>query len=93
MLCRNAKKRSIVKHNHGQKSMRGSEFIFDSVDIESLLKKINTCHNNPEKSSSTKRNKYTPSAYSLFTHCSFHATKNKLDYYGRKDCMKNFAKV
>ena len=72
--------------------MRGSEFIFDSVDIESLLKKINTCHNNPEKSSSTKRNKYTPSAYSLFTHCSFHATKNKLDYYGRKDCMKKFCK-
>ena len=72
--------------------MRGSEFIFDSVDIESLLKKINTCHNNPEKSSSTKRNKYTPSAYSLLTHCSFHATKNKLDYYGRKDCMKKFCK-
>ena len=27
------KKGSILKHNHGKKSMRGSEFIFDSVDI------------------------------------------------------------
>ena len=59
------------------------------VDLDSLLEKINTCHNNPEKSSTTKINKRTPSDYSLFTHCSFDATKNKLDYYGGKNCMKN----
>ena len=51
---------------------------------------MNTCHNNPEKSSTTKINKHTPSGYSLFTHCSFDTTKNKLDYYRRKNCMKNF---
>ena len=46
---------------------------------------MNTCHNNPEKSSTTKINKHTPSGYSLFTYCSFDATKNKLSYYTGKD--------
>ena len=50
---------------------------------------MKTCHNNPEKSSTTKINKHTSSAYSLFTHCSFDTTKNKLDYYRGKNCMKN----
>ena len=35
------------------------------------LKKMNTCHNNPKTSSTTKINKHTASAYSLFTHCPF----------------------
>ena len=39
------------------------------VDVEFLLEKMNTCHNNPEKSSTTKINKHTPSGYSLFTKC------------------------
>ena len=50
---------------------------------------MNTCHNNPEKSSITKINN-TPSRYSLFTQCSFDTTKNKLDYYSDINCMKNF---
>ena len=51
---------------------------------------MNTCHNNPEKSSTTKINKHTPSGYSLFTHCSLDTTKNKFDYYRGKNCMKIF---
>ena len=35
------------------------------ADLECLLEKVNTCHNNPEKSSTTKINKHTPSGYSL----------------------------
>ena len=50
---------------------------------------MNTCHNNPEKPTTTKINKRTPSGYSLFTHCSFYTTKNKLDYYRGKNCRKN----
>ena len=38
-----------------------------------------------EKVSITKINKRTSSVYSLFTHCSFNATKNKLDCYRGKD--------
>ena len=43
-----------------------------------------------EKSSTTKINKHKASDYSLFTYCSFDTTKNKLDYYRGKNCMKNF---
>ena len=60
------------------------------TDLKSLLEKMNTCHNNPKKLSTTKINKHAPSGYSLFTHCSFDTTKNKLDYYRDKSCMKNF---
>ena len=78
----------ILKHNQGEKSMKVPFIIY--ADLESLLEKMNTCHNNPEKSSTTKINKHTPSGYSLFTQCSFDTTKNKLDYYRGKNCMKNF---
>ena len=78
----------ILKYNQGKKSMKVPFIIY--ADFESLLEKMNTCHNNPEKSSTIKINKHTPSGYSLFTHCSFDTTKNKLDYYRGKNCMKNF---
>ena len=62
------------------------------ADLETLLEKVNTCHNNPEKSSTTKINEHPSSGYSLFTHCSFHKTKYKLDCYRGKDCMERFCK-
>ena len=76
----------ILKYNQGEKSMKVPFIIH--ADLESLLEKMNTCHNNPEKSSTTRINKRTPSAYSWFTHCSFDATKNKLDYYRGKNFIK-----
>ena len=51
---------------------------------------MSTCPNNPKNSSTTNINKHTPSGYSLFTNCSIDTTKNKLDYYRGKNCMKNF---
>ena len=78
----------ILKYNHGEKSMKAPFTIY--ADLESLLEKMNTCHNNPKKLSTTKINKHTPSSYSFFTHCSFDTTKNKFDYYRGKNCMKNF---
>ena len=57
-----------------------------------LTYKINICHTDPEKLSITKINSRTPSGYSLLTHCSFDATKNKHDYDIGKDCMKNLSK-
>ena len=78
----------ILKYNQGEKSMKAIFTIY--AELESLLEKMNTSHNNPKKSSTTKINKHTPSGYSMFTHCSFHTTKNKFDYYRGKNCMKNF---
>ena len=78
----------ILKYNEGEKSIRLPFIII--ADLECLLEKMNTRHNNPEKSSTTKLNKHTPSGYPLFTHCSFDGTKNKLDNYRGKNCMNNF---
>ena len=78
----------ILKYNQGEKSMKVPFIIY--VDLESLLEKVNACHNNPEKSSTTKINEHTPSGYSLFTHCLYDRTKNTLDDYRGKNCMKNF---
>ena len=72
----------ILKYNHGEKSMKVPFIIY--ADLESLLEKMNTYHKNPKKSSTAKINKHTPSGYSLFTHCLFDTTKNKLDYYRAK---------
>ena len=47
---------------------------FIYAELEYFLKKMDTCHNNPEKSSTTKENKYKASVYSMFTHCSFDVT-------------------
>ena len=76
----------ILKYKPGEKSIK-VQFIIHA-DLESLLEKISTCHNNPKKSSTTKVNKRTASGYSLFTYCSFDATKNKLNSYRDQDCIK-----
>ena len=61
-------------------------------DLEPLLEKISACHNNPKKSSTSKINEHRPSRCSLFTQCLFDATKNNIDFYRDKDCMKMFCK-
>ena len=53
---------------------------------------MDTCHGNPEKSSTAKKYEHKASGYSVFTHCSFDTAKNKLDCYRGKDCMENFCK-
>ena len=79
-----------LKCNHRENSMK-LKFIIHA-ELENLLEKTNTCHNNPEKSSTTKINKHGTSGYSLFTYWSFDTTKTKHDYYRGKDSMKNFCK-
>ena len=84
------KDNNIIKYNQGEKSIKMPFSIY--ADLECLLEKMSTCQNNPNKSSTTKINKHTPSGYSLFTHCSFDESKNKLNYYRGDDCMKKFCK-
>ena len=80
----------ILKYNPGEISMKAPFIIYSN--LESLLEKISTCHNNPKKSSATKINKHTASGYSLFSHCSYDAKKSKLDYYSGNNCIKTFYK-
>ena len=50
---------NIIKHNHGEKSIKMPFTIYP--DLECLLKKKSTSQNDPNKSSTTKINKHTPS--------------------------------
>ena len=84
------KDNNIIKYNHGEKSMKVPFIIY--ADLECLLKKMSTCINNPNESSTTKTNKHKPSGYSIFISCSFDESRNKLNYYRGKDCMKKFWK-
>ena len=77
---------NIIKYNQGEKSIKLSFVIY--TDLQWLLEKMSTCQNNPNESSTTEINKHTPSGYSLYTHCSLDKSKNKLDFYRGKDCMK-----
>ena len=78
------------KNNSREKSMK-LPFIIHP-DLESLLEKMRTYHNSPEKLSTTKVDKHTGSGYSMFTHCSFNCKKGNLDCYRGKDCMERFFK-
>ena len=84
------KDNNIIKYNHGEESMKLPFVIY--ADLECSLEKMSTCINNTNEPSTTKINKHTPSGYSIFTHCSFDKSKNKLNYYRGKDCMKKFSK-
>ena len=79
-----------LKYKPGEKSMKAAFIIY--ANSEPLLEKMSTCHNNPKKISKTKINNDNASGYSLFTHCSFDATKNKFDHFRGQDCMKRFCK-
>ena len=80
------KDNNTIKYKQEEKSINLPFVVY--ADLECLLEKMN----NPKESSTTEINKHVPSGYSLFTHCSFDKTKNKLDYYRGKDCMKKFCK-
>ena len=67
----------ILKYNHGEESIKAPFIIYS--DLECLLEKMHSCQNNPEKSSVEKKTKHKLSGYSLFTNCSFDATKIPLD--------------
>ena len=80
-----------LKYNHGEKSMRAPFVI--CADLEFLLEKMSTCHNDPEKSSTTKVNKHTTFGYSLFTCSLFDTIKNNRDCHRDENCMTEFCKV
>ena len=84
------KDNNIIKYNQGEKSIKLLFIVY--ADLECLLEKMSTCYNTPEESSTTKINKHTPSGYSIFTHCSFDKSKNKLNYYRGEDCITKFCK-
>ena len=84
------KDNNIIKYNQGENSIKLPFIVY--ADLECLLEKMSICYNTSEESSTTKKNKHTPSGYSIFTHCSFDKSKNKLNYYRGEDCITKFCK-
>ena len=58
-----SEKDKIVEFKHYIKSDKMPCIIY--ADIESLIKKIDGCQNNPEKSPTTKIDKHNPCEYSV----------------------------
>ena len=57
-----------------------------------MLKKEQSCQNNPKNSYTERKAKHKPSGYSLSLICSFDETKNRRKFYRRKDCVENFCR-
>ena len=66
---------NLIKYNQGEKFLKLPFVIY--TDLECILKKIDTCQNNPDLSSITKINQHIPSGYSIYTSCSFDKYNNK----------------
>ena len=70
-----SEKDNILQFNQYMKSDKMPYIIY--ADIESLIRKINGCANNPENSSTTKIGEHIPCGYSMSTIWAFDHIENK----------------
>ena len=80
----------ILKYNPGEKSLKAPFAIY--LDLECLLKKVQSSQNNPEKSYTEKKARHEPSGWSMSIICSFDKKENKCNYYRGKDCIEKICK-
>ena len=81
----------ILEFNQYRKSQKTLSIIY--ADLESLIKKVDGCKNNPEKLSTIKVVKigeHIPCGYSMSLIWTSDSIENKYDVYRRKDFMKSF---
>ena len=57
----------IIKHNPEEKSLKAPFSFF--LHLECLLKKEQSCQNNPEKSYTEKKARHEPTGWAFFTRC------------------------
>ena len=80
-----------LKYNPGEKSFKAPYAVH--IDFECILKKEQSCQNNPERSYTEEKAIHEPSGWSMFIGCSFDKKENKLDYYRGKDCIEKSRKT
>ena len=73
-----------------QKSDKKPSIIY--TDLESLIKRIDRCENNLEKSYTTKVGEHIPYGYSMSRIWTFDGIENKHGVYRGEDCMEKFCK-
>ena len=83
------KNKNILKHCSGEKS-RKAPFLINE-DLECLLKKEQSCQNNPKSSYTERKTRHEPLSYSDLI-CFLDKTKHQHYYYRGKDCIENFCK-
>ena len=81
-------KENILEFNQYMKSDK-MPYIF-YADMESLIRNIDGCVNNPENSSTAKTGEHIPCGYLMSTIWVFDNIENKHTLYRGKDCMKKF---
>ena len=81
----------ILKYNPGEKSLKAPFAIY--LDLECILKKLQSIQNNPEKSYTEKKARHEPSGWSMFIRCSFDEKQYKFNYYRGKDCIEKLCKI
>ena len=87
MLSKNIK---IITFTQYHKTIKTPATIY--ADLESSIKKVHGCKDNPEKSYTTKAAKHIPSGFSLSNIWAFDGIK-AMNYICRgKDCIKKFSK-
>ena len=79
-------KDNILQFNQYIKSDKMACIIY--ADLEFLIKKIDGCANNPEKSLTTKVDEHIPYGYSISTIWTFDSVENKHSLYREGDCMR-----
>ena len=82
--------KKILIYNHGKKLLKASFFV--SFDTESLLPKMRSCQNNPDKSYIERKSKGIPLGCALSLTCPFDATKSNRNYYRGEDCIERACK-
>ena len=83
-----SEKDNILKCNQYMNSDKMSYIIY--ADIESWIRKIDGCTNNPENSSTTKIGEHISCRYSMSTIWELCLIENNPTLYCGKDCMKKF---
>ena len=96
-LCKNTDFCGIVMPSEKDKILELNQYMKPDKmpyifygDMESLIKKIDGCTNNPENVSTTKVDEHIPCGYSMSTIWVFDHIENKHTLYRGKDCMKKF---
>ena len=82
------KNNNILEFNQYMKSDKMPYIIY--ADLESLIRKIDGCANNPKKSSTTKLGEHIPCEYSMSTIWGFDHIEDKHTLYRGEDCMEKF---
>ena len=83
-----SEKNNLLEFNQYMKSDKMPYSIY--ADIESLIKKIVGCANNPEKPLTTKLGEHIPCRYSISAIWDFDNIENKHTLSRGEDCMKKF---